>query len=264
MAGEKTEGAGRRLLLLLEVIAGLEADFSLKELAARSNLPMTTVHRLLQLLLEANMVERSVGQAYRPGVKLLRLATMLLKDLNPHDAAQPFLRALWQDWQETAVFAVYRPQSRTATVVDAIPAPHPLRFVIERYTEVSLPWGSFGRAILAHLPPQESEAVIASRRKSPLTGRQPPDAKDLIEELAQIRREGVAVYVDLSIDVAGIAAPVFGPHRSVIGCLGLAMPGSRLDDYDRAAICKDIADAARRVSEAVGWSPLQTEERFVP
>jgi DNA-binding IclR family transcriptional regulator len=264
MASEKVEGSGRRLLLLLEVIAGFETEFSLKELTARSNLPMTTVHRLLQVLLEADMVERGSGQSYRAGVKLLGLASMLLKDLDPHDAAQPFLRQLWQDWQETAVFAVYRPQMRTATVVDAIPAPHPLRFVIERYTEVSLPWGSFGRAILAHLPPQESEAVIAARPKSPLTGRQPLADKDLMEELARIRREGVAVYVDLSIDVAGIAAPVFGPHRSVIGCIGLAMPGSRYGDYDKEAICKAISEAARRVSESIGWTPLQPTGPVTP
>ena len=264
MASDKVEGSGRRLLLLLEVIAGLETEFSLKELTARSGLPMTTVHRLLQVLIEADMVERGAGQGYRAGVKLLGLASMLLKDLDPHDAAQPFLRALWQDWQETAVFAVYRPQMRTATVVDAIPAPHPLRFVIERYTEVSLPWGSFGRAILAHLPPQESEAVIAGRPKSPLTGRQPLADKDLLEELARIRREGVALYVDLSIDVAGIAAPVFGAHRSVIGCIGLAMPGSRYGEYDKSAICKAISDAGRRVSEAIGWTPLQPAGRPTP
>lgn len=259
MPSEKVEGSGRRLLLLLELIAGFEAEFSLKELAARSGLPMTTVHRLLQLLLEADMVERGAGQGYRPGVKLLRLASLLLKDLDPHDAAQPILRELWRDWQETAVFAVYRPQTRTATVVDAIAAPHPLRFVLERYTEVSLPWGSFGRAILAYLPPQELDAVIAARPKSPLTGRTPPSDKDLMDELMRVRRDGVAVYVDLSIDVAGIAAPVFGAHRSVIGCIGLAMPGSRYGDYDTATICKAISSAARRVSEAIGWTPLKLE-----
>jgi DNA-binding IclR family transcriptional regulator len=261
MASEKVEGSGRRLLLLLEIIAGLETEFSLKELTARSNLPMTTVHRLLQVLVEAGMVERAPGQGLRAGVKLLRLASMLLKDLDPHDAAQPFLRDLWQAWQETAVFAVYRPQTRTATVVDAIAAPHPLRFVIERYTEVSLPWGSFGRAILAYLPPQEADAVVAARPRSPLTGRLPPPDQELFEELARIRREGVAIYVDLSIDVAGIAAPVFGPHRSVIGCIGLAMPGSRYGDYDKAAICAAIADAARRLSEAIGWTPLHPQDR---
>ena len=62
MASEKIEGAGRRLLLLLEVIVGLDAEFSLKELTARSNLPTTTVHRLLQVLLDADFVQRGEGQ----------------------------------------------------------------------------------------------------------------------------------------------------------------------------------------------------------
>lgn len=258
MAGEKVEGSGRRLLLLLQVIAGMEAEFSLKDLASRADLPLSTVHRLLQILLEANMAERGAGLSYRRGVKLLQLASTLIQDMDPQEAAQPVLRDLWQAWQETAVLAVYRPQSRTAMVVDAIPAPHPLRFVIERYTEVSLPWGSFGRAILAHLPPQECEAVLAVRRKSPLTGREPPAVHEALEDLARIRRDGVAIYVDLPIDVAGMAAPVFGAQRTVIGCIGLAMPGSRYGDYDKAAMCTAVSDAARRVSEAMGWTPLPT------
>lgn len=256
MTNEKVEGSARRLLLLLEVIAELEAGFSLKELSVRSNLPTTTVHRLLQLLLETNMVERSDGQTYRPGLRLLRLASKLLKDIDPHEAAQPILQDLWRTWQETAVFAVYRPQIGAATVVDAIPAPHPLRYVIERYTEISLAWGSFGRAILAHLPPRDARAVIAARSKSPLTGRQLTDEAELLDELARIRENGVAVYADLSIDVAGIAAPVFGPHRSVVGCIGLAMPGSRFGDRDQAGICASVIGAANRLSEAIGWAPL--------
>jgi DNA-binding IclR family transcriptional regulator len=260
MTNEKVEGSGRRLLLLLEVISGLDGDFSLKDLTSRSNLPTTTVHRLLQILLETNMVERSGGQSYRPGVRLLRLASTLLKDLDPHDAAQPFLHELWRDWQETAVFAVYRPQTRTAMVANAIAAPHPLRYVIERYTEISLAWGSFGRAILAHLPPREAKAVIAARSKSPLTGRQPPGEEELVGELARIRENGVAIYVDLSIDVAGVAAPVFGAQRSVIGCIGLAMPGSRFGDHDQARIREAVIGAANRLSEAIGWAPLEAED----
>jgi DNA-binding IclR family transcriptional regulator len=252
----KIEGSGRRLLLLLEVIAGLDAEFSLKELAQRAQLPVSTVHRLLQTLLEAGMVDRADSQSYRAGVKLLRLAGLLLKEFDAHKVAQPFLHELWAEWQETAVFALYKPRSRTATVVETIPAPRPLRFVMERFTEVSLPWGSFGRAILAHLPPHELDAVIAGRAPSSLTGQPPPSAEALMEQVARIRREGVAVFVDLEHEIAGLAAPVFGPQRTVIGSIGLAMPGSRFAAYDRARICAAVSNCGLRLSEAVGWTPI--------
>jgi DNA-binding IclR family transcriptional regulator len=264
MAGKKIEGSGRRLVLLLEVIAGLETEFTLKELTARAKLPTTTVHRLLQVLLETDMVERGSGQSYRPGLKLLRIASALLRDIEAPKAAEPFLHHLWQDWQETAVFVLYRPRTRTATVIDTIPAPHPLRFVIERYTEVSLPWGSFGRAILAHLPPNELDSVIAARAVSPLSGREPLPASDLLAELASIRRDGVAVYVDLSLDVAGIAAPIFGAQRTVIGCIGLAMPGTRFGGYDQQEMCAAVAASARGLSEAVGWTPIPSSGAVIP
>ena len=253
---EKVEGSGRRLLLMLEVIAGLDSDFSLKDLTARSGLPTTTVHRLLQILLEDGLVEKSTGQTYRPGVKFLRLASSLLKELDVNGAAQPVLQDLWGKWQETAVFALYRPNGRTAMVIDTIAAPHPLRFVMERYTEVSLPWGSFGRAILAHLPPHEMDAVIAARQRSTLTGREPIPVAELQEALSLIRSRGYAVFVDLAIDVAGVAAPIFGPQRTVVGSLGLAMPGSRFTSLDQEAIGAAMVAGARKVSETIGWMPI--------
>ncbi len=255
MAEDKTEGSGRRLILLLRVIAGLEAEFTLKELTARSGLPTTSVHRLLQVLIETGMVERADGQSYRPGAELLRLASMVLRDFDVHRAAKPFVEELWLQWQETVSFAVYRPQTHTAMVVDTIPTPHPLRYVIERFTEISLPWGSLGRSILAHLPQQEMEAVVALRTKGPLSGRSPPSEAQILEELAVIRRKGVAVYQDTSVDFAGVAAPVFGLNRKVVGCIGVTMPPSRFGQIDQEALCAAVSDGARRLSAAIGGDP---------
>jgi DNA-binding IclR family transcriptional regulator len=256
MASEKIEGSGRRLILLLEVISQLEPEFSLKELTALAQLPSTTVHRLLQVLLETGMVERA-GQGYRRGVTLLRLASMLLQNVHAQRAAEPVVSALWQAWQETAAFAVYRPHTRTAMVVHSISAPHPLRCVFEPYAELSLAWGSFGRAILAHLPPQELDAVLAARAKGPLSGRAPPAPEVLLEAVANIRRGGYAFYEDPSLNIAGAAAPVFGPDRTVVGAVGVALPAQRLSDYDQDALFTAVRDSGLRVSAAIGWAPIQ-------
>ena len=75
---------------------------------------------------------------------------------------------------------------------------------------------------------------------------------DLLKELGRIRRRGYAVYEDRTrLDIAGVAAPVFGTTGSVIGCLGVTMPASRFKAKDRARLGAAVARTAGRLTTAL-------------
>jgi DNA-binding IclR family transcriptional regulator len=50
---------------------------------------------------------------------------------------------------------------------------------------------------------------------------------------------------------------VFGPDRTVVGAIGVALPAQRLSAYDRDALFTAVRDSGRRVSAAIGWAPIQ-------
>ncbi len=58
-ADKKVQGAAARIVNLLQCVAEESPEFTLKELAERLGLPQSTVHRLLQVLVKADMIERS-------------------------------------------------------------------------------------------------------------------------------------------------------------------------------------------------------------
>lgn len=254
MAGSnEARGAGARLVRTLQCIAEGEREFSLKTLAERLNLPASTVHRLLQLLVRTGMVERAGSQAYRAGRELFRMSSLVIQKFDVRNVARPLLRELWTQWQETCVFCLYRPADRTAMVAEVIPSPHALQLVMEPMANISLAWGSLGRSILAQLPREDIEAVLAEMRRGPLTGRTPPSRTRLREELNHIRRVGYAIYEDRSrADIAGVAAPVFGPAGEVAGCIGIVMPASRFEPSDRSEMSTTVALRAQRISAALG------------
>lgn len=247
-------GAGDRLAYLLKLVASGPASFSLGELAERARLPASSVHRLLQSLLRSGLVERGRGQSYRPGRELHRLASQLVANFDLTRSARPLLEALVDQWHETAVLCVYSPKSRRAIIAEIAVTPHPLRFAVERGGEISLPWGSLGRAILAHLPSGEIEAIMRETTAGPLSGRPRPTKQEMEAELAAIRAEGYARYYDPRYDIAGIASPVFGADREILGCIGVTMPSKRYQLHREDDLALSVREATIRLSEQAAIS----------
>jgi len=223
----KRGGAGARAARLLKCVAEMGEEFTVTALAQRLELAPSTVHRLLQSMVGTGMIERSGTDSYRPGRELFRMASLLVQRFDLRAIARPVLRGLWTDWQETCSLCLYEPASRTGKIIDTIASAHPLRYVIEPASTVSLGWGSLGRSITAFLPDEDLDFVLAHAKRGPLSGRKAPPRAELLLELRRIRRRGYARYEDRPLDIAGIAAPVFAADGSVTGSLGVTMPATR-------------------------------------
>ncbi len=247
-------GAADRLAHLIKLIASGPDRFSLSELSERSGLPASSVHRLLKSLLSGGLVERGGGQSYRPGRELYRLASDLLSRFDIVRSARPLLEALVSDWHETAVLCLYSPASHKAVIADVVPTPHPLRFAVERGIEISLPWGSLGRAVLAYLPKAEIEIIMREATVGPLSGRPRSNRRELSAELEKIRSDGSARYYDSRYDIAGIASPVFGRGNLILGCIGVTMPSMRYQLHTEDDLSVAVQHAANTLSELAQMS----------
>ena len=241
---EAPKGAAERLAYLLPFIASGPARFGLGDLAERAGLPQSSVHRLLKVMLRFGLVERGTGQSYRPGRELQRMASQIVSRFDLVRSARPMLQQLVDSWQETAVLCTYSPVSRKAIIADVVHTPHPLRYAVERDGEITLPWGSLGRAVLAYLPRGEQEAIIRQSNAGPLTGRPRSKRAELDAALEAIRAEGVSRYYDPQIDIAGIAGPIFGPEGEILGCVGVTMPSRRYQLH----LADDLASAVGKVA----------------
>jgi DNA-binding IclR family transcriptional regulator len=242
---EPPRGAADRLAYLLKLIASGPPRFTLGEMADRAQLPASSVHRLLQVLLRSGLVERGGGQSYRQGRELHRMASHLVANFDLVRSARPCLQELVANWGETAVLCVYSPTLRKAVIADVAETSNPLRFAVERGGEIALPWGSLGRAILAFLPAGEIEAITRESTVGPLTGRPRSSRPEMEQALAQIRIERVARYYNPDHDIAGIAGPIFGADGEILGCIGVTMPSKRFQLH----LEDDLATAVRETAE---------------
>ncbi len=252
MSEHQPRGSGARTIALLKLVAEIGGTFTLSELAARAGVPPSSVHRLLQPLVQSGLVERAHGQAYQIGDEFLRMAALVMQKSDIRSIARPILQQMWAQWQETCSICRYRPQGKRALVLDTIQTPNPLRFVLEPFTEISLVWGSLGRAILAFLDECEIEEALNQPGVGPLSQLPAPSKDEMRKELARIRRQGYALYLNSEIDLAGIAAPVYDMSGEVMGSVGISLPKSRLPARSVKPMAETVLGAAHELSRSLG------------
>lgn len=252
---DEATGTGARFIKLLQALAEGNAEFSLKDLAARLRLPPSTVHRLLKSMVASNLVEGGGAQGYRIGRELFRIASLVMDKVDVPEIARPLLQELWAEYQSTCSLALYIPATRTAMIVVSIPAAQGVRVGSQRFTHRDLVWGSVGRSILAFLSPEDIEAVITAAEPGPLSNLPPPPLARLRQDLERIRRQGYAIHEDRSYpDVGGVAAPFFDHTGKVLGCIAVLMPGDRLEATDKKALAERVSGQAHRLSSLLDFT----------
>src|SRR3546814_560895 len=100
MAKEKAADAGSqgivgRLTAMLKVLAETEREASLSDIAARMNLPASSTHRLLHLLMNEGFVERGEdSRTYRAGLEFVRVGGLLASRTDLTNLAHGFMQAV--------------------------------------------------------------------------------------------------------------------------------------------------------------------------
>jgi DNA-binding IclR family transcriptional regulator len=252
-ASDETFGTVARVIRLLQGVAE-SGDFTLKDMSTQLDLPPSTVHRLLQLLMKFDFVERRPNQTYRASREFYRVGSLVQSKFDLNSAARPYLSAIAETYREICSFALYMPATRTGMIVDTIRSPHPLQYYIEPFAHWPLTWGALGRAMLSALPEEDVVAILAEAQPAPATGQAPPSFKQLVRDLKIVHEQGFYVSINQNVlGATGTAAPVFGPDGRLIGSLGLTIPLARYDPRVQERISRDIADTAQRFSAALGY-----------
>lgn len=246
-------GTVTRVVRLLQCLAEAD-DLSLKELSQRLGLPASSVHRLLQLLAQHDLVERaSNGQHYRSGTEFFRLASLVLGKTDLVDIAGPILKSVVDACNEVCFLIKYLPAAKQVMVVRKEDSSHPLRYNIPLFQPDTMLWGATGRSVLAFLPPDERDAVLAASHVSPVTGQRLPARKQFLQELERIQEAGYVCTSGQKMPGAvGIGAPVFSGNGHVTGSICITLPQARFDRKNEPMLAALAINAAARLSTALG------------
>jgi DNA-binding IclR family transcriptional regulator len=247
-----TTGTVARVTQMLQVLAQIDGDCSLSEIAQRMQLPPSTTHRLLNLLLAQGFVDR--GQAprsYRVGLEFLRVAGLVTARAEITVVAHPFMQAVVDQCDETCMLSIYMPRTGTSMIGKVIYGSHPLRYEAKLYEPSSLVWGSTGLGIYAFLPDDVAKAILERQGPSPADGK-PLNVARLRKEVAKIRQQGYAhTRSQKVLGAVGISAPVFNAN-GVTAALCVTLPDTRFHPEMEGELARIVMEQASQLSRALG------------
>lgn len=245
------------LIEFLTIVLGCRSGMSTAELAAQAGVESTVLARQIKKLIAegyisvANTHARTAAPAlkYIPGPTALAIA-QLVRRLFPFAAiAQPILEALMHLTGESVVLNVYEPKDRMAICVAVCESPDPLQYELEVGELKSLHAGASGKAILAMLPVDEQEAILALPLTA-VTCRTQTDSAVLRAELKQIRELGYSVTHGQRIPGAvGHAAYLITP-LGIPASLVITLPEHRNQAVNQEALLEALVTSARRLESA--------------
>ena len=243
-----------RVMRLLQCVAEMGGEISVKEFSQRLSLPPSTVHRLLKLLMTQGLIEqRPSTQRYRAGRELFRIASLITRQIDIEEIARPILSELRDACQETCYFALYLPASRRFVGTVVARSPHPLGYHFEPLMEQKVAWGAVGRCMLAYLPDEEVGKAIAEAGTSP-AGNPPPGLKDMKAILKNIRERGYAsAEGEIFPEAIGFVRVVFDVDGNVMGSLGITMPMIRYRPAMHKQLASLVMGKAKDLSKALGY-----------
>lgn len=253
-------GTVSRAIAILREMAEAEGDVQIKTLAEHLQLPPSTVHRLLELLAQEGMIERDeTARAYRVGREFFRLSSLVFNRHPIQSVAMPILKQALQEHNETAYLGLYLPQEEKMMFAAACESSHPLGYRVKKNEPLSLLTGASGRSILAHLPKDVVEHVLAAEKDDPAVRRAASSRKALHEALAQIRAQGYAVTFGQRIPGAvGIFSGVFDMHGKIVGSIGYTIPEQRYRKNLLPQLCAAVRKSAQALSRALGYQERMT------
>jgi len=219
-----TGSALGKALAVLEVLLDEPSALSLGDIAARTDLPRQTVHRMVKQLEENALLRRDPGgDSYSVGPRMIELGLQALTASTRAAPVRRVLQNLVMGLGETCNLGVL---ARDEVVyVERVECDWPLRIQYGVGSRVPLHATGIGKLLLAHLP----RRLLRVLPMTQLTDRTITDPDRLEDELAAIRRRGYAANdQENTPGLIGVAVPIRNPKGRVIAGLAVHAPEARL------------------------------------
>ena len=244
-------GALSNGLEVLETVCADPNGLGVSEVARITNLDKGNVHRILRSLEIRGYVEQNTtSKKYRASSHVLSLARSVLRGLDIIGLARPVMRDLSIESGESVHLAqrtrfggVYVAQERQRgritieTEIGASPIIHAT---------------ATGKALLCF----EEWEIVESLLAKPLvkfTETTIDSIESFKSELIQVRELGYAIdNEELTDDVRCAAAPIFDFSGTVIACVGMSGPSSRIEFERLSVMGQMVFDAAKEITRRAG------------
>ena len=242
-------GSFHRAVVLTRAVARGGGDgAALKDLVSWTLLPRPTIHRVLDMLIEAGWVERDAKtRRFHLGADLVTLGRVAALRHPLESAATTELALLAREIGQT-IYLIVRAGLDGVCVAREESASPIQTLVLKIGSHVPLGWGAGSMAILTALSEDEAARIVASNQAR--YARLPSFSKIAFDKAVQeSRRLGFASHDGLfTRGIGGIGVPIRDPSGHPLAAISTAFVSEWLDQQKRVHCAAKLKAAAARIA----------------
>jgi len=241
-----------RALSIIETLAEDDQGYRLSDLAIRTGLSTSTVHRLLGTLENRRFVQFDRTESkWHVGARAFTVGATFARRRNFSAQAVPYLRKLRDLTRETANLAVV--DDEFIIVLTRMESREIMRSLTKVGGRVAMVASGVGKAVLATYSNEDVSAIIHHHGMPRLTEKSIVRPGDLFKELEKIRRQGFAIDdEEACMGLRCIAAVVYNDCAEPLAAISVSGMTSRLTDERLPMLGQMVREVAAELTVALG------------
>lgn len=244
----------RKMAKVLDCFSRTKGSLSVGEIAERTGMPRTTIHRIAVSLREIGMIDQDGRRGnYRLGLRMFHYGSVVMANLDLNRHARPHVLSLHQLTGEIVHLHIFdgsqmvciereemgEVRATTLTVIEAAP----------------VHCTSVGKAFLAFQEEALIRRVVAEEGLEARTVHTLTTLEALLADLERIRARGYSIDAEEdTIGVQCVGAPIRDSRGRVFGAVSVSGPTSRMPLQRLQGISETVVQTADRISAELGWA----------
>lgn len=240
---------------IIEILAASSGGMLLTDLAAASNLHISTVHRLVSTLINRGYAYKNPDSGrYCLTLRFFEIGCQISGALDLITLSRPLLDHL-SDFSQETVHLVKRDGNSVTYLYKSEPRQMLVRMA--SYVGGSGPMfcTGVGKAILSQLPEETVDAIWASSSVHKRTENTIIDLDELKKQLAQSRAAGYAVdNEENELGVCCVASAIYDWRGEPIGAVSISASKTRMTDAVKEHILPELLKTSAAISRQLGYT----------
>jgi DNA-binding IclR family transcriptional regulator len=251
-AGYKVQALDRAFAVLDQLASGRTPQ-SLAEISESLQLHKSTVHRFLMVLEHHRMIERTGRGKFRLGLRLLEYSTHVLEQHDLRETAEPHMRRLVAEVEETAHLCVM--DQDQIVYLNKIEPSRSIRMISRIGSTSPIHCTAAGRAMLAAYSPEAVREKLKRVILKQFTAKTISTHEELLKEVERTRRRGFGIddgEREEGVRCLGVA--ILAPDRSPIAAISVSGPPFRITKQKVPEIVQRLQHCARAIQRDSGYA----------
>jgi IclR family transcriptional regulator, KDG regulon repressor len=247
-----------RTFAVLDLFTRERREWTTTEVSRQSGLPIPTTHRIMATLCQYGFVVRDPSsKRFRLGWAAVDLGERARLTIDLGRLATPALSRLAEATVETALLSTMNERRDGAICLQRVESSMALRLSVEPGRELPLHAGASQKVLLAFMPPEERDAILA-RPLAKLCRATITDSEFLSAHLDAIRNRGWAIsFEENNVGVWGVALPILDSRGMSVASVGVAGPTARFRRHELAESIRQLRLSALEITRLLQpiWTP---------